>query len=320
MKQKDYYKLLGVNRKSSQEEIKSNFRKLAKKYHPDANVDNKDAEEMFKDLNEGYNILMDKEKKRKYDRQVSKYGYGNVEIGLAGNDTRNVNGVVSELMSTILGISRDTKDKVIAAAENVKDDIKERIADQKEPKKGENIETTLYVTIEEGFFGAEKKISFKTTRGSMKNYSVNVPMGIRDGEKIRLSGLGKPGKNGGKNGDLIILVKLRPHPMLRLEGADIQTTLKISPVQAIIGDTIQLKIFGEKVQIVIPKNSNTGDKIEILAKGYIVNQNTRGNLIANIEIVMPESITEREEKLYEQLLKVEKQKLKAKIAAESENK
>ncbi len=320
MKQKDYYKLLGVNRKSSQEEIKSNFRKLAKKYHPDANVDNKDAEEMFKDLNEGYNILMDKEKKRKYDRQVAKYGYGNVDIGFAGNDTRSVNGVVSEIMSTILGISRDTKDKVIAAAENVKDDIKEKIAEQKEPKKGENIETTLYVTIEEGFFGAEKKISFKTTRGSMKNYSVNVPMGIRDGEKIRLSGLGKPGKNGGKNGDLIILVKLRPHPMLRLEGADIQTTLKISPVQAIIGDSLQLKIFGEKVQIVIPKNSKTGDKIEIIAKGYVVNQNTRGNLIANIEIAMPESITEREEKLYQQLLKVEKQKLKAKVTAENENK
>ena len=320
MKQKDYYKLLGVNRKSTQDEIKSNFRKLAKKYHPDANVNDKEAEEMFKDLNEAYNILMDKDKKKKYDRQVSKYGYGNVEIGPGSNDTRSTNGVMSELMSTILGISKDTKDKVIAAAENVRDDIKEKMDQQKEPRKGENIETTLYVTIEEGFFGAEKKISFKTTRGSMKNYSVNVPMGIRDGEKIRLSGLGKPGKNGGKNGDLIILVKLRPHPMLRLEGADIQTKLQITPVQAIIGDSLQLKIFGEKVQIIIPKNSKTGDKIEITAKGYIVNQNTRGNLIADIEIVMPENITEREEKLYEQLLKVEKQKLKAKLVAESENK
>ncbi len=312
MKQKDYYKLLGVNRKSTQEEIKSNFRKLAKKYHPDANVDNKEAEEMFKDLNEAYNILMDKEKKKKYDRQVSRYGYGNIDIDGSGNSSKTGNNVMSEIMNTILGISKDTKDKVIAAAGNMKDDIKDKIEQQKEPKKGENIETTLYVTIEEGFFGAEKKISFKTVRGGIKNYSVNVPMGIRDGEKIRLSGLGKPGKNGGKNGDLIILVKLRPHKMLRLEGADIQMKLEISPVQAIIGDTFQLKIFGEKVLVKIPKNTKTGDKLEILAKGYIVNQNTRGNLIIDIEIKMPENITEREEKLYEQLLKVEKQKLKAK--------
>lgn len=312
MKQKDYYKLLGVNRKSTQEEIKSNFRKLAKKYHPDANVDNKDAEEMFKDLNEAYNILMDKEKKKKYDRQVARYGYGAVELGSVNSDSKTGN-MMSEIMNTILGISKDTKDKVVTAASNVKDDIKEKIEMQKEPRKGENIETTLYVTIEEGYFGAEKKISFKTTRGSIKNYSVNVPMGIRDGEKIRLSGLGKPGKNGGKNGDLIILVKLRPHQMLRLEGADVQVKLDISPVQAIIGDAILLKIFGEKILVTIPKNSKTGDRIEISAKGYVVNQNTRGNLLIDLNVKMPEEISEREEKLYEQLLKLEKQKIKAKL-------
>jgi len=320
MKQKDYYKLLGVNKKSTQAEIKSNFRKLAKQYHPDANVDNKEAEEMFKDLNEAYNILMDKEKKKKYDRQVFKYGYGNVDIDSIDSSSKSSGNMMNEIMNTILGISRETKDKVISAAENVRDDIKEKIAEQKEPKKGENIETTLYVTIEEGYFGAEKKISLKTVRGGTKNYSVNVPMGIRDGEKIRLSGLGKPGKNGGKNGDLIILVKLRPHTMLRLEGADLQTKLKISPVQAIIGDSLQLKIFGEKIPVVIPKNSKTGDRIEILTKGYIVNQNTRGNLLIDIEIEMPEDISEREQKLYEQILKLEKQKLKAKLAAEKENK
>ena len=319
MKQKDYYKLLGVNRKSTQAEIKSNFRKLAKQYHPDANVDNKQAEEMFKDLNEAYNVLMDKEKKKKYDRQVFKYGYGSVDIETTGGDGKPSGNMMNEIMNTILGISRDTKDRVITAAENVRDDIKEKIAEQKEPKKGENIETTLYVTIEEGYFGAEKKISLKTVRGGTKNYSVNVPMGIRDGEKIRLSGLGKPGKNGGKNGDLIILVKLRPHPMLRIEGADLQTKLKISPVQAIIGDSLQLKIFGEKIPVTIPKSSKTGDRIEILTKGYIVNQNTRGNLLIDLEIEMPENISEREEKLYEQILKLEKQKIKAKLAAQREN-
>ena len=320
MKQKDYYKLLGVNRKSTQAEIKSNFRKLAKQYHPDANVDNKEAEEMFKDLNEAYNVLMDKEKKKKYDRQVFKYGYGSVEIDAVSSDSKTSSNVMNEIMSTILGISKDTKDKVISVAENVKQDIKEKIAEQKEPKKGENIETTLYVTIEEGYFGAEKKISLKTTRGGMKNYSVNVPMGIRDGEKIRLSGLGKPGKNGGENGDLIILVKLRPHSMLRLEGSDLQTKLKITPVQAIIGDSIQLKIFGEKIPVYIPKNSKTGDRIEILTKGYIVNKNTRGNLLVDIEIEMPQEISEREEKLYEQILKLEKQKLKAKLVTEKASK
>ncbi|MDD2627505.1 MAG: DnaJ C-terminal domain-containing protein [Clostridia bacterium] len=320
MKQKDYYKLLGVNKKSSQEEIKVKYRKLAKKYHPDANINNAEAENLFKDLNEAYNTLMDKDKKKKYDKQVARYGYGSVELNVLNNETKNLNSnVVSELMSTILGFSRDTRDKVVSVAENVKDDIKEKIDLTKEPKKGENIETTLYVTLEEGFFGAEKKISFKTTRGSLKNYSVNVPMGIRDGEKIRLSGLGKPGKNGGKNGDLIILVKLRPHSILRLEGSDIHIKLDLTPVQAIIGDRILLKVFGEKISIEVPIKSKTGDTLEIQSKGYVVNQTTRGNLIIEINIVMPTELSEREIKLYEQLLKVEKQKIKSKITKSEEN-
>ena len=322
MKQKNYYEILGVNKRSTLEEIKLNYRKLAKEYHPDANIDNKDAEEIFKDLNTAYDTLTDKEKRKVYNRQVSKYGYGNVvfdetfeEIKQGGKSSGTI---VNEIMQTILGFSKGTKDKVISAAEDATTRIQEKIAVSKEPKKGENIETTIYVTLEEAFFGTEKKISLKTIRGGQKNYSVNVPMGIRDGERIRLSGLGKPGKNEGKNGDLIILVKLRPHAMLRLDGADVLMKLDISPAQAVIGDNVQVKIFGEKVLIQIPRASKDKDKIEILGKGYVVNEITRGNLIVELNLNVPKDLTERETKLYQQILKIEKQHMKISMSKSGE--
>lgn len=324
MKQKNYYEILGVDKRSTIEEIKLNYRKLAKKYHPDANVDNKEAEEIFKDLNMAYETLTDKEKRKSYNRQVSKYGYGNVihdqPFDEIKYDVKGSGNIVGEIMQTILGFSRGTKEKVISAAEDATSTIKEKIATSKEPKKGENIETTIYVTLEEAFFGTEKKISLKTIRGGQKNYSVNVPMGIRDGERIRLSGLGKPGKNGGKNGDLIILVKLRPHEMLRLDGADVQMKIDISPVQAIIGDNIQLKIFGEKVLIQIPKGSKDKDKIIVAGKGYIVNETTRGSLYVELELNISNDISEREAKLYQQLLRLEKQRLKINMSKTEESK
>ena len=305
MKPKDYYLLLGVNKRSDKEEIKQNYRKLAKKYHPDANVGSPEAEEVFKDLTVAYDTLMDKEKKKKYDRLVARYGYGTppksgVKNGEAGR----------EILATILGFGKEAA-KVF---ENGKENIKERINASKEPKKGSNVETSLDITLEEGFFGTEKKLSLKTTTGKVNTYTVQVPRGIRDSEKIRLAALGKPGKNGGKNGDLIITVNMKEHPNLKLDGVDVHTNVNISYAQAAIGDNLKLKIFGEQVDFVIPALSKEQDRIVINKKGYVGADNTRGNLIIHLSVRPPEEISERERKIYEQLLRVEKQQLKERLA------
>lgn len=306
MKQKDYYLLLGVNKRSSKEEIKQNYRKLAKKYHPDANVGSPEAEEVFKDLTVAYDILMDKEKKKKYDRQVARYGYGvppkgtakkDIKYGVKNKDTAN------EIISTLLGLGKDAK-KVF---ENTATDIKERMNKTKEPKKGANVEAALEISLEEGFFGAEKKVSLKTISGKVNNYTVQVPRGIKDGEKIRLAALGKPGKNGGKNGDLIITVKIKEHMNLKLDGENIHTNIDITYAQSVIGDKVKIKVLGETVEVEIPQGAKEQDKIVISKKGYVNAENVRGDLILHINIKHPETISERERKIYEQLLRVEKQ-------------
>ena len=314
MKQKDYYLLLGVNKRSSKEEIKANYRKLAKKYHPDANVGSPEAEEVFKDLTVAYDILMDKEKKKKYDRQVARYGYGippksssikEVKYGVKNADAK------SELISTLLGFGKGAKE----AFEVATTDIKEKMNAKKEPVKGSNVEAALEISLEEGFFGAEKKVALKTAHGKVNNYTVQVPRGIRDGEKIRLAALGKPGKNGGKNGDLIITVKFKEHASLKLDSIDIHTNVDITYAQSVVGDNIKLKLLGEQIDVNIPAGTREQDKIVVSQKGYITSDNVRGNLILHITIKHPGDITERERKIYEQLLRVEKQQLKEKQKA-----
>lgn len=310
MKQKDYYTLLGVHKRSSKEEIKQSYRKLAKKYHPDANPGSPEIEEVFKDLTVAYDILMDKEKKKKYDRQVARYGYGappkgvkkEVKYGVKNTD------VASELFSTMMGITKDAKEVFKNKAEN----IKVIMNSKKEAKKGDNVEATIDITLEEGFFGASKKLVLKTISGKTNTYTVQVPRGIRDGEKIRLAALGKPGKNGGKNGDLIITVNMKEHQNLKLDGVDVHTTIDVSFAQAAIGDKVFLKIFGEQIEVNIPARIRENERIVIPKQGYINGENVRGNLVLHINLKRPEEISERERKIYEQLLRVEKQKLRDK--------
>jgi len=317
MKQKDYYKLLGVNRRTSIEEIKMKYRKLAKRLHPDANLENPKAEDDFKDLNAAYDTLTNREKKRKYDRLVLKYGYGVVskaEIDEKKKEARakseikyevkNSGAVVGEIINTILGFGKDAKKVVITTAE----EIKEKLDSQKTPKRGANIEASIDITIEEGFFGTEKRLSINSFSENTKNYAANIPRGIKDGEKIRLAALGKPGKNGGKNGDLIITVRIKKGNELKLEGNDVILNIDISYVQSIIGDKISLRIFKETVDLKIPGGVKDKEKIVIENKGYYMDEGARGKLIVIINVVTPTDISDRERKIYEQLLRVEKQK------------
>lgn len=307
MKYKNYYEILGVNRKSSREEIKLSYRKLAKKYHPDTNK-GPEAETMFKDVNEAYDTLTNEEKRKKYDRQVARLGYGFVvgESGISNVKYELKSGVtvINDLLTTILGFRKDE-------AQNFGSIDNEPIENKKpkqKPTKGTDIITHLEVTLEEGFFGAEKKIAIKAFKAGMKTFSVNVPIGIRNGDKIRLAALGNPGKNGGKNGDLIIHVKLVENEDYKLNGIDLYKDITITPSVAVLGGKYKLNLMNEQIFITLPKYLRNNEQVTISNKGYISEEGTRGNLVLTVHIDMPESITEREEKLYEQLLKYEKKR------------
>lgn len=303
MKYKNYYEILEVNRKSSDQDIKLNFRRLAKEYHPDKNK-SAEAEDKFKDINEAYAVLMDPEKRRKYDRQVAKYGYGfaNLESGLQDVKYEFKSGanVFNDLLNQILGLRKDSS----AQNDNDIDSVERR----QKPTKGTDIVTHLDVTLEEGFFGAEKKIAIKAYKTGMKTFSVKVPVGIKSGDKIRLAALGNPGKNGGKNGDLIIHVNLLENDEFKLSGSDLIKEIDITPAVAALGGKYKLQVMDEKLFVSLPKHLRDGEIVTVPNKGYIKEDGQRGDLNLKVHIDLPDDISEREEKLYEQLLKIERKR------------
>lgn len=282
---KDYYKILGFdNNKASIDEIKIAYRDLAKKYHPDVNSNNKKAEERFKDIGEAYNILSNAKQKRKYDRLWNYY------IGRKKKQNQEYKDAkVKDFMNLIFGEKKEAEEK---------------IKTRDEAQRGEDINTEITATITEAFFGANKDITFKVVDGSSKKINVKIPAGIRNEEKIRLIGLGKEGKNGGKNGDLFIKIKIKDNIGLKLKGIDLYTELPITPWESVLGTKVSLQGIDDSVQVVVPKGTQSGDIIEIENYGYKDGKGGRGKLIAVTKIMIPKVINEEELKLFKQLNRV----------------
>lgn len=307
MKYKNYYEILDINRKSSRDEIRISFRKLAKQYHPDTNK-TPEAENMFKDINEAYDVLTNDEKRRKYDRQVARFGYGMITSDSSLSNVKyefksGVN-VINDLLNTILGFKKDDAQNF----GDINNGPKEEKKPKQKPEKGKDIISNLEVTLDEGFFGAEKKIAIKSYKTGLNTFSVNVPIGIQNGDRIRLAALGNSGKNGGKNGDLIIHVKLLQNKDFKLDGLNLKKDITITPSLAVLGGKYKLKLFGETIFISLPKHLKNGEIVKIDKKGYISEDEERGDLLLKVNIDIPDEISDREEKLYEQILKYEKRR------------
>ena len=276
MKYKDDYKILGINSsKITIDEIKSAYRAAAKKYHPDLNVGDSLAEERIKDINEAYRVLSNPSTKRKYDR-----------IWNSRNNAKNFQNFKGKnIFNMFLG-------EVEQSEEEPK---------RKEPIRGENIETEINVSLEDAFYGREKKISLRTVEGKMKTFDVKIPEGIRNGEKIRLIGQGKKGKNGGKNGDLLIKINIEDDNIFKLYGSDLYTDLKLSPWEAALGTKVNLKTIDGETKVIVPQGIESGEKIEIPNKGYKDGKGGRGNLVADIKIMVPKNLELDEKEMFEKL-------------------
>ena len=289
MKIKDYYKILELeNNKVTIEQIKSAYRKQAKKSHPDVNVGNKIAEERIKDINEAYRVLSNPSSKRKYDRTWS-YNIGYKQKRAKQKSSGEV---ASEFFGMFFG----------------NNEIKEEIAQsQIPPVKGENIETEINIAIEDGFYGTEKKVVLNNLEGKPKTIEVKIPKGIQNGQTIRLIGQGKAGKNGGKNGDLYIKINIEDGKKYKLSGNDLYTVVPISPWEAALGAKAKVNsIDDSKTAIFIPSGVQSGEVIEIPQKGYVTADGQRGNLIAQIKIVVPEKLTKEETEMFKKLKEISK--------------
>ena len=280
MKFKDYYKILGLETsRVSINEIKTAYRISAKKNHPDLNVGDKLAEERIKDINEAYRVLSVPASKRKYDRTWNTYHIRNKQKKLKSKES---------IFQIFLG--------------NVDENTEKQ--ENKEATRGEDVETEIDIQLDEAYFGTEKKISLKEASGKNRIISVTIPKGIQDGEKIRLIGQGKDGKNGGKNGDMYIKMNIQNNSKFRLEGMDLYTDLFLTPWEATLGARVNISTVDSQTKIYIPQGIQSGEKLRIPNKGYKNGEGARGDLVAEVKIVVPKSLTEQEKSLYEQLQKV----------------
>lgn len=275
---KDYYKILELNTsRVSIEDVKIAYRAAAKKYHPDVNIGDTLAEERIKDINEAYRTLSVPSSKRKYDR------VWNSRYQRAQKDVRGKESILDIFLGNV-----DAKEE-------------KQSKNKKEPVRGENIETEIQVSLEEAFYGLDKKISLRTIEGKMKTFSVTVPQGIRNGEKVRLLGQGKPGKNGAKNGDLFIKIQIENSKKFRLMGYDIYTDLLLTPWEAALGTRVKIPTIDDETKVYIPQGIQSGEKIKIPNKGYKDGKGGRGDLVAEIKIMVPKRLELNEKEMFEKL-------------------
>ena len=284
---KDYYKILNLeSSKITPQELKIAYREAAKKYHPDININDQFAEERFKDINEAYRVLSNSTSKRKYDRIWN----NNVGKKKKYEESQRKNGSkFSEFFTMFFG-------NIVGEEEKTDNKVKKKI-----PIRGENVETEINMSIEETYYGSEKKISLRTLKGKMKTFVVKVPAGIRNQEKIRLIGQGKAGINGGKNGDLFIKVNIQNSKRFRLEGIDLYTDLRLTPWEAALGTRATIDTIDVTAAVYVPKGIESGEKVRIQGKGYKDGKGGRGDLIAEVKIIVPKELTTEEEKLYKEL-------------------
>ena len=291
---KDYYKILGLeNSKVSISEIKSAYREKAKIYHPDVNVGSKFSEDRFKDINEAYRVLSNSSSKRKYDRMWNNHA---AKKTIKYEESKRGSGsTFSDFFNMFFG---DLKE------EQLEEKNEKKPRNKKVPIKGENIETAIDVSIQDAFYGVNKKISLRTVEGKMKTFDVKIPAGIRDNEKIRLLGQGKAGVNGGTNGDLFININIENDSRFKIKGYNLYTDLFLTPWEAALGTRANVIGIDDESNIYIPQGIQSGEKITIPGKGYKDSKGGRGDLIANIKVMVPKKLTEAERDAFAKLKEI----------------
>jgi curved DNA-binding protein len=311
VKFKNYYDTLGVSRTATDDELRKSFRKLARKHHPDVNPGDKAAEDKFKEVNEAYEVLSDPAKRKKYDQLGSNWQAGadftpppQWQNGGAEPDTGEFSDVFgsggggfSDFFENLFG-SRDRSARGTRSAQPVR-------------RRGEDIWAEIELTLEDAHRGATRTIQFEQAEptyhgvGSanrLTTFDANIPPGVRDGSVIRLSGKGSPGVNGGTAGDLLLEVRLKPHPRFEIsEKDDVQVEIAVAPWEAVLGAKLPVPTLDGIVEMTIPSGSQSGQRLRLRGKGLSRRDGGRGDQYVRIRIVIPTNPSPKEKSLFEQL-------------------
>jgi len=297
VKYKDYYAILGVPRKASQEEIQKAYRRLARKHHPDVSKDPK-AEEKFKELGEAYEVLRDPEKRNRYDMLGSDFragqefrpppGFDNVFRNFRGRPQTGGFGGFSDFFETLFGGATDFEPQM---------------------RGGRDHEATIRITLEDAYRGGKRAISLAAPspgpdsrmRAATSRYEVNIPKGILSGQKIRLAGQGGMARGGGPRGDLYLKVAVEPHPLYRLVGSDIYYDLVLAPWEAALGAEVTVPTPGGEVSLKVPEGTSSGTKLRLRGKGMPTRRGPAGNMYVVVSIAVPGRLTNKERELFKKM-------------------
>jgi curved DNA-binding protein len=296
---RDYYESLGVSRDASPEEIRRAYRALARKYHPDVNKE-AGADDRFKEVSEAYEVLRDPDKRARYDQLGANWragqdvsgdpGFGGFEgfDEFAGDGVRFDFGGddFSDFFSGLFGRRTRTQ---------------RSNGSQRFSRRGADQEAVLELSLEEVATGGKRRISLADGR----DFEVNVPRGVRDGQRIRLAGEGEAGVGSGPPGDMFLRVRVRPHPHFRVDGRDLYTDLPVAPWEAALGATVDVRtLTGARARVRVPAGSSSDRRLRLREEGLPDAQGRRGDLYAVVKIRVPRTLSDEERELFEQLASV----------------
>ena len=312
VKYKDYYEILGVSRSSTAKEIKTAFRKLARKYHPDANKNNKDAEEKFKEINEAYEVLGDTEKRRRYDTLGNNFRGGSDFTPPPGFDfnfdfnkgfTKTQDSPFSDFFEILFG------EALRGRSSPFQETFTQTYSRPQTKRKGEDQYIDLNLSLEEAYKGTTRKIDINVPNRESKRLEVKIPPNVRENSKIRMAGEGLPGRNGGSAGDLYMVVKLRLHPFFKIDGDDINSEIQITPAEAVVGSEIEIPTIDTPVKMVVPPGTQNDKILRLRGKGLPRQKKEgRGDHFVKVKINIPTAVTDEEKKLYQELAKLQRKK------------
>jgi len=310
---KDYYETLGVSKTATEDEIRTAFRKLARKFHPDVAKDKTTAEEKFKQINEAYEVLSDPEKRRKYDQLGANWnqpggfqpppdwgaqqpgggfhryggGDGGVEFEFGGTG-------FSDFFETFFGGGRGKSAFGGGFGRR-----------PEEAERGNDVEADIMVPLEEALHGAKRTVSLRRSGSDkVETYQVKIPVGVREGQRIRLAGQGEAGERGGKSGDLFLRVRLQRHPDFQVEGSNLIHDLKLAPWQAVLGTEVEIRTLEGNIRLKVPPGTQNGQRFRVRGRGLPDSAGTRGDLYVVVQIDVPKKISERERELWRELARL----------------
>jgi curved DNA-binding protein len=294
---RDYYEALGVPRDAADEDIRRAYRSLARRYHPDVNKE-PGAEDRFKEVSEAYEVLRDPEKRERYNRLGPNWRAGQDVSGAPGFDAGS-------------GRQRTYEDVRVDFGDGEFSDFFEDLFGSRGRRtrtggvdgysaRGVDEEAVLELSLEEAARGGRRRITLSDGR----DYEVNVPAGVLNGQRIRLAGEGGGGRSGGPAGDLFLRVRIRPHPRFRVDGRDLHVDLPVAPWEAVLGATVPVQTLDGSTRVRVPAGSTTGRRLRLRGQGLPGPRGGHGDLYAMVQVHVPKRPTSEERELFERLAEV----------------